>query len=78
MIKLEDIIRNTFSLDTDTNIPDDAGPGGLDGWDSLGHVNLMSELESSYSISINMDEMLGIETVKDIKEILRSKEIKNY
>ena len=75
-MKLEDLIKETFHLNSGTEIFDTHGPGQLDGWDSLGHVNLIVALESTYNISIGLDEVMGIETVADIKTILEANGVK--
>ncbi|MFC1850277.1 acyl carrier protein [candidate division CSSED10-310 bacterium] len=74
-MKIEDLIRDTFFLSPDTEIENSHGPGSLEGWDSLGHVNLMSAIESTYDISIDMDEIIQITSVADIKTILEKKGI---
>ena len=72
-IKLEDFIRETFLLGSDIEVLDSLGPGQLDGWDSLGHANLMVAMESAYEISIDLEEALLIETIADIKRMLDEK-----
>ena len=67
------LIQDTFNLESDTQILDTHSPGQLEGWDSLGHANLMVALESTYGISIGLDEMILIETVADIKQLLKDK-----
>lgn len=39
-------------------------------WDSLQHVALVAALESTFGISLSMDEMLEIASVRDIHAIL--------
>ena len=39
-------------------------------WDSLQHVALVAALESTFSISLSMDEMMEISSVADIDTIL--------
>ena len=39
-------------------------------WDSLQHVALVAALESTFGISLSMDEMLEIASVRDIQKIL--------
>ena len=73
MISLEELIRETFNLDSVTQILDSHGPGELEGWDSLGHVDLMLALESTYGVSFGLDEMLLMESVGDVKEMLENK-----
>lgn len=69
------MIRETFYLDQDTEILASHGPGQLDGWDSLGHANLVIALEATYGISLNLDEILAIESVSDVKTLLADKGI---
>jgi len=77
-MKLNELIIETFSLSTDMSINDDQGPGDLPGWDSLGHVNLVNSLEKVYSISLDMEEIIAIETVLDIRSLLTDKGILEF
>ena len=77
-MKLEDIIRKSFKLPSETIIKDSHGPGDLEGWDSLGHVILMNSIQKDFSISLDMDEMIEIESVLDIKDLLKKKKISNF
>ena len=77
-MKLVSLIRETFELDPNTAITNVAEAGELDGWDSLGHVRLMSALESTYGISIEIEEMMEIEKVEDIRRILERKGVKDF
>lgn len=51
-VKVEEVIRKLFVLDPKIQILDDYGPREFNGWDSLGHLSLMTELELVYNISI--------------------------
>jgi acyl carrier protein len=73
---LEDIIRETLFLPADAEIHEKHGPGALDEWDSMGHVNIIGAVEDSYQIQITPDEILKLQTVKDIKNLLKEKGIK--
>jgi acyl carrier protein len=77
-VKLDKVIRETFVLGDEVPITNDLGPGRVDGWDSLGHVRLLASLESTYGISVSMDEMVDIETVGDIKDLLRRKNVGEF
>ena len=72
-MKLDELIKETFLLTVETKLQDDQGPGDLEGWDSLGHVNLMNAIELKYSVSLDMDEMIAIEKVSDIRKLLEEK-----
>jgi acyl carrier protein len=39
-------------------------------WDSLQHMALVAAIEQTFDISLSMDEMIEIRSVKDICEIL--------
>lgn len=40
------------------------------GWDSVGHVNLMNEIEETFDISLEPDDILDFKSFKIGKEIL--------
>jgi acyl carrier protein len=42
----------------------------LQAWDSMGHMTLIMELESSFGVSLSMDEALTMTNVSAIKEVL--------
>ena len=77
-MKLNELIIETFSLSSDISVKDEQGPGDLPGWDSLGHLNLMNALERVYSVSLDMEEMISIETVLDIRSLLTEKGISDF
>lgn len=77
-MKLNEIIIETFSLSTNAEINEAHGPGDIQGWDSLGHVNLMNALERIYAISLDMEDMISIENVSDIKTLLTNKGISEF
>lgn len=43
------------------------------GWDSLGHMKIISEIEKKLSISFEIDEIVGINTVKKLIELTKKK-----
>ena len=77
-MKLNELIIETFSLSSDISVKDEQGPGDLPGWDSLGHLNLMNALERAYSVSLDLEEMISIETVLDIRALLTEKGISDF
>tara|TARA_B110000438_G_C15763292_1_gene628330 strand:- start:1172 stop:1405 length:234 start_codon:yes stop_codon:yes gene_type:complete len=77
-MKLNELIIETFSLSSDISVKDEQGPGDLPGWDSLGHLNLMNAIERVYSVSVDMEEMIAIETVLDIRALLTEKGISDF
>ncbi|MNW55785.1 acyl carrier protein [compost metagenome] len=42
----------------------------FENWDSLNQLNLVMEIESKFNISLNLDEMAEINSIRDILEIV--------
>ena len=45
----------------------------IPGWDSVGHMNLVTELESHFGISLDMDEIVGLDSVGAVRAIVARK-----
>ena len=43
----------------------------IDNWDSIGHMSLMSNLESEFSITLDTDDIIDFSSHKKGKEILK-------
>ncbi len=76
-MKLEELLRDTLFLPDSVQITDEAGPGRLEGWDSLGHITLISAVENSFNVSFDMDEIIMIESLNDLKRLLLLKGVKD-
>jgi acyl carrier protein len=48
----------------------------IDEWDSIGHMTLMSELEDTFSITIDTDDIVDFGSFEKGKEILKKYKIK--
>ncbi|MSS74068.1 acyl carrier protein [Candidatus Pacearchaeota archaeon] len=42
-------------------------------WDSFAHMELVSEVESVFNVSLTVDQVVSIESAQDILKILQSK-----
>lgn len=45
-------------------------PDDVERWDSLQHIALVRALETTFAISLSMDEMLEMRSVADIEAVL--------
>lgn len=45
-------------------------------WDSLSKVSLALEIEEAYSINLTSHEIAMLKTVKDLKDLIKSKGVK--
>jgi len=71
MEKLIEVLKEFFKVELDENTK----LGDFDKWDSLGHLNLFMKLEEVYNVSFSIDEIMGAKTIKDIHQLLKSKNV---
>jgi len=51
----------------------DTGPNDIPGWDSVGHLSLASNLEQVFGISLDVDELIEMENVREIVRIISAR-----
>ena len=62
------------AFDTDPAIVTEGSvPSDIQGWDSLGHVKLVTELEKVFSTTFEVDEVMEMEDVAAILKLLSTK-----
>jgi len=54
-------------------IGDDAARGKLRGWDSLGHVDVITALEDHFAVQLDDAELLRMTSLPEIVAVLRAK-----
>ncbi|MGH9985937.1 MAG: acyl carrier protein [Nitrososphaeraceae archaeon] len=55
-----------------TEIDDESGPETIENWDSFRGLVLFEELETKFDVKFNLNELLNVKKIKDIKDILIS------
>ena len=66
------IVAKTFNID-ESKVRLDQEMKDIALWDSLGHMNLISELEGHYNIEFEFEEMFEIVSVGSILEVIKNK-----
>jgi acyl carrier protein len=66
--EIKSLFGNVFKYDGDLSLA--TSRKDVPKWDSLQHVALVAAIEQQFSISLSMDEMVEIRSVKDICNIL--------
>jgi len=51
----------------------DTSPNDIPGWDSVGHLSLASNLEQVFGISLDVDELIEMENVREIVRIISAR-----
>ena len=67
--ELKVLMANLVKCSVD-ELSDTTGPGDINGWDSLGHVALMAEIQSKFGTHIPVEDAIEVESVADIVAIL--------
>jgi acyl carrier protein len=70
--KLEKIFREVFSDDT-LVIKREMSANDVEGWNSLNHMILVSEVEKSFSIKFKLKDLNKMHNVGDMIDIIISK-----
>ncbi|MGA7369104.1 MAG: acyl carrier protein [Nitrososphaeraceae archaeon] len=66
------IIANVMEVQA-TEIDDESGPETIENWDSFRGLVLFEELETKFNVKFNLNELLNVKKVKDIRNILVSR-----
>ena len=56
-----------------TRITDDLAMKDVEAWDSLKHMELIVSVENTYGIELSFDEIVAMQTVSEIKRVLRQR-----
>jgi acyl carrier protein len=67
--KLKQLIAELFKCN-EADVTDQTGPGDIPGWDSLGHVTLMTEIQRRFGKHVPVEEAIEVESVSDLTQIL--------
>ncbi len=62
------LIKKTFEID---DVVDDLSPDSVELWDSITHMDLCAKLEESFDISLDVEDIAEMESIGQMKEILR-------
>jgi acyl carrier protein len=65
--------RTAMRLDDGFPLEDRMGFDDVPGWDSVGHMNLVSELESRLGVSLEMDEIVALDSVAAVRTLMARK-----
>jgi len=70
--KVREAFKATFDVDPQT-ITLETSASDIPLWDSVGHLSLASNLEQIFGITLDVDELMEMENVREIVRIITSK-----
>ena len=65
------VFRKTFEFDSH-QFSLDTTPEKIPNWDSLGHMNLVAQLEAEFGLQFDVDDIMEMSSAAKIIEILRA------
>ena len=70
--KVQQAFTEAFRIDP-WSVSLDTGPDDIAAWDSIGHLKLASCLDRIFGISLDVDELMEMENVREIVRVIESK-----
>jgi acyl carrier protein len=71
--KVKRVMAATFRVPAE-QIPDDATPETVKGWDSLGHIELMLALEMEFGVPLPTEKIVDLVNLEAIEGFLQGQE----
>jgi acyl carrier protein len=70
--KIQSIVRDVLD-DESLSITANTEAADVEGWDSLAHINIVSQIESEFGVRFSLDELARFSAVGKIVEALQQK-----
>ena len=70
--KLRSLLAEVLRL-PDEQVNDDLAMKDVDAWDSLVHMQLVLSLEQNFDIQLTFDEIVAMQSVREIKRVLTNR-----
>jgi acyl carrier protein len=70
--KVREAFKAAFDMDPEL-VSMETNASDIPSWDSVGHLSLASNLELIFGISLDVDELMEMESVGDIVRIVQTK-----
>ena len=71
MNTVEDVVSRVFGVDSGS-LDESSSPETVEGWDSMGHLNLVAALEHDFNVSIDIGDVMEMVSVRRIKFAMAS------
>jgi acyl carrier protein len=72
LTKVQEAFKNAFDIDPQL-VSMETGASDIPSWDSVGHLSLASNLEQIFGVSLDVDDLMEMENVREIVRIISTK-----
>lgn len=73
-LKLHEVVARALRVPA-ASVSDESSPATLRRWDSLRHLELMTQIEDAYGVQFSTGDMVRAQSVGQIRSLLREKGI---
>ena len=70
--KVREAFETVFDIEPQS-LTLETSAGDIPGWNSLGHLSLTTQLEQTFGITFDVDELMEMENVREIVRIVSAK-----
>jgi acyl carrier protein len=70
--KVQEAFKVAFDVDPQS-VTMETKPDDVSGWDSVGHLSLAANLEEVFGVSLDVDDLMEMESVREIVRIIGTK-----
>jgi acyl carrier protein len=70
--RIAEVFNAVFEVSPE-QMTDSLSPQDVAGWDSLGHVRLVTRLQEEFGVEFEVDEIMRMENVAEIRKILAAR-----
>lgn len=71
--QVDEIFCDIMEWESTESVSDDMSPDTVEEWDSLVSMELILKIEKTFSIKFEYEEIVDMESIGDIKRVLRKK-----
>jgi len=72
LANVQQAFKSAFDIDP-TVVSLDTTASDISAWDSVGHLSLAGSLEESFGVTLDVDELMEMENVREIVRIVSKK-----
>jgi|TARA_Y100000389_G_scaffold173764_1_gene183195 acyl carrier protein len=74
--KVYQIFVKVLKLKSANVLNDKSSPKTINSWDSLAHIEIITNLNKAFKIDINFEDLMKINNLKDVFKILKKYNVK--
>lgn len=70
--KVQEAFKVAFDVEPQS-VSMESSASDVPGWDSVGHLSLASNLEQAFGITLDVDELMEMENVREIVRVIEAR-----